>query len=224
MVLAVAPPKLLQTWEPALRARGFEVIRAAGRADALSELRRSNVAAVVVSERLPWNAALRITRAVKSDSGLAGVPVVVAGFPEITTAQRLRLRGSAPDATVPMKATPEEVAAAVSGAAERGPLPALELTPAQERAARLQRAATILMLAGVVLSLPTRGLSSGAQIWFILLVPAGGLVADWANGRLDGRRAWLSWQGWAAIVLGFAMAAAIVLFPWFFGRMPLPGR
>ena len=123
MVLAVAPPKLLQTWEPALRARGFEVIRAAGRADALSELRRSNVAAVVVSERLPWNAALRITRAVKSDSGLAGVPVVVAGFPEITTAQRLRLRGSAPDATVPMKATPEEVAAAVSGAAERGPLP-----------------------------------------------------------------------------------------------------
>jgi ActR/RegA family two-component response regulator len=224
MVLAVAPPKQLETWEPALRARGLEVLRASGHAEALSELRRSNAAAVVVSERLPWNGALRVARAVRADSGLAGVPVVVVGYPELTTAQRLRLRGGAPDASVPMKASPDEVAAAVQAAVERGPLPPVVLTPEQERALKVSRVAMLLMLFGVIFSFPTRSPTAAAQIWWILLVPLGGLLSDWATGRVDGRARLLSWQGWAAIVLGVAIAVAIPLFPGWFGPLPLPGR
>jgi len=218
-VLAVAPPKQLATWEPALRARGFEVVRAASRGDALSELRRTNVAAVVISERLPWNGALNLARGIRSDAALAGPPIVVVGLPELTTAQRLRLRGGGPDATTPMKATPEEVASAVAAAIERGPLPPLALSPAQERAMKLSRVATLLMMFGLIFSLPFGASASRGQAWWILLVPVGGLVSDYATGRVDGRARLLGWQGWAAIVLAVALVPAILLFPGFFGPL-----
>jgi DNA-binding NarL/FixJ family response regulator len=215
-ILAVASPKLLATWEPALRAQGFDVVRAAGRDDAQSELRRSNFSAVVVSGRLPWNGATRVARAVHADPGSAAVPVLAVGLPEITTAQRLRLRSGAPDATVPANARPEALAAAVAAAIERGPVPLPELNPEQQRAMRMSRIATWLMLFGVVFSMQSRNPGSSAQAWWVILVPAGGLLADYATGRVDGRARLLSWQGWAAIVLGVGLAAGIVLYPGFF--------
>ena len=99
----------------------------------------------------------------------------------------------------------------------RGRLPPVELTPAQQAGMRYSRIGTMLMVLGVIFSLPMGG-SPGAQGrgWFLLLIPLGGLVSDFATGRVDGRRRPLSWQGWAAIALLVLMAVGIVLWPDFF--------
>jgi hypothetical protein len=216
-VLVVARASELAQWQPALEARGLRVIPAADRGDAKSELARSNVSAVVVSERLPWNGALRLVREVRTDQSLATVPVVVVGLPEVTPSMRLRLRGGAPDATLPRTATPEAVAQRVEEAIAAGPVKPVELTPAQERAARLQRTANILMIFGLILSMPLTGPAGPGQAWWILLVPAGGLLADWATGRVDGRKKLFSWQGWAAIAAAVVLVGVILRFPGFFG-------
>lgn len=216
-VLIVAPSKELAAWQAALEARGLRVIPAANRGDAKSELKRSNVSAVLVSERLPWDAALRLSREVRTDETLAAVPVVAVGLPAITPSMRLRLRGGVPDATLPRGAAPEAVAQRVEEAIAAGPAKPVALTPEQERAAKLQRAANLVMMFGLIFSLPLRGPSASGQAWWVMLVPAGGVLADWATGRLDGRRKLLSWQGWAAIAAAAVLVVAILRFPAFFG-------
>jgi hypothetical protein len=75
------------------------------------------------------------------------------------------------------------------------------------------------MVFGVIFSFPSLGqrpASEGNKAWFILLIPLGGLVSDFATGRVDGRRRPLSWQGWAAIALMVAMAVGLLVWPGFF--------
>ncbi len=218
-VLVVAPSKELALWQSALEARGLRAIPARSHGDAKSELKRSNVSAVLVSERLPWNAALRLAREVRVDAAMAAVPVVAVGLPTMTPSMRLRLRGAAPDVTVPKGTDPAAIAQRVEEAIAAGPAPALELTPEQQRSAQIQRVANILMVVGLVLSMPFRGPAAPGQAWWILLVPAGGLIADWATGRMDGRGKLLSWQGWTAIAAAVVLVAVILRFPAFFGPM-----
>ncbi|HSP19318.1 MAG TPA: hypothetical protein VLQ79_07385 [Myxococcaceae bacterium] len=144
---------------------------------------------------------------------------MLVGVQPFTTAQRLRLGASAPDATVPRGATPEQIADAVEEASRRGKLPPVELTPAQQQGMKYSRIGTLLMMFGVIFSFPSMGsqtASSGHKAWFILLIPLGGLVSDFATGRVDGRGRLLSWQGWAALLLMVVIGLGLLFWPGFF--------
>ncbi|HET6437276.1 MAG TPA: hypothetical protein VFG59_04400 [Anaeromyxobacter sp.] len=216
-VLVVAPPRQLVQWEEPLRAQGLEVVSASSRAEARAASTSRSPSVIVISEKLPMAGALRVTRELRRDPGTREAPVVLVGVAPFTTAQRLRLGAGAPDATVPPGATPEALAAVVAEALRKGKLPPVELSPAQQTGMRYSRIGTMLMLFGVVFTMPLGGgKSSEARAWWILLIPVGGLVSDWATGKVDGRKKLLSWQGWAALAIAAAMSVAILLWPgWF---------
>jgi hypothetical protein len=217
LALVIARPQELDAWEPALRAQGLGVIRAERRKGA--PVSRESPSVVLVSERLPFAGALRATRELRKSPGTRELPVVLVGIQPFTTAQRLRLGVSAPDATVPRGATPEQIAEAAVEASRRGKLPPVELTPAQKQGMKYSRIGTLLMMFGVIFSFPSFGshtASSGEKAWFILLIPLGGLVSDVATGRVDGRRQVLSWQGWAALALMVGIALGLLFWPGFF--------
>ncbi|HVO20010.1 MAG TPA: hypothetical protein VMU15_12185 [Anaeromyxobacter sp.] len=222
LVLIVARERDLPPWADALVARGMEVERATGRRQALAAVGQRAPAAVLMSERLPFGAPLRIVRDLRKHPATQEVPVVLHGMRPLTTAQRLRLGQAAPDACLRAGARPDEVAQAVEEALRSGRARPVELTPAQQSAMKYSRIGTMLMVFGVIFSMP--GLGGGAQAdgksWYILLVPLGGLVSDFATGRVDGRRRLLSWQGWAALALLAAMAAGLALWP---GAFRWPG-
>lgn len=213
--LVIARTKESAAWEEALRAQGLEVIRAdrKGSRDASARVTPS---VVVVSEKLPFAGALRITRDLRKGPATREVPVVLVGVRSFTALQRLRLGASAPDATVPPGATPEAIAVAVEEARQKGRVPPVELTPAQQGGLKYSRIGNLLMVLGVIFSLPGTGSGSAEKAWFILLIPLGGLVSDFATGRVDGRRRPLSWQGWAAVVILIAMAIGLAVWPGFF--------
>ncbi|HET6412004.1 MAG TPA: hypothetical protein VFG53_08075 [Anaeromyxobacter sp.] len=223
-VLVFAPQREIAAWEEALRSRGLEVKRPPTRKEAGSVPAREPPSVVVVSEKLPFGGALRATRELRKDPLTREAPVVLVGVRPITIAQRLRLGAAAPDATVDRGATPEAIATAAEEAMRRGRLPPVELTTAQKAGMRYSRIGTMLMVLGVIFSLPAGG-SAGTQGrgWFILLIPLGGLLSDFATGRVDGRRRLLSWQGWTAIVLTILMAVGIAFWPDFF-RFTMPRR
>ncbi len=216
-VLVVAPAREALLWEEALRGRNLEPIRA-DRKRAREQAARQAPAVVVVSEKLPFVGGLRVIRDLRRDPATREAPIVLVGVQPITTTQRLRLGASAPDATVPRGASAEAVAEAAAEAARRGKLPPVELTPAQQAGMKYTRLGTVLMMLGVFLSLPVQraGGQTSDQSWFLLLIPLGGLVTDFAAGRVDGRRKLLSWQGWAAIGFMVIIALGIVLVPQFF--------
>lgn len=214
--LVIARPKESAPWAQALSARGFEVIRADVRKDEPSP--RASPSVVVVSERLPMAGALRTIRDLRKDPATRELPVVLVGVRPFTTVQRVRLGASAPDATVASGASPEDVAAAVEEAHRQGRVPPVELTPAQRAGMKYSRIGTLLMVFGVIFSFPNIGSqqSAGGKAWWILLIPLGGLVSDWATGRVDDRKKLLSWQGWAAFAILAAMAVALLVWPAFF--------
>jgi hypothetical protein len=216
-VLVIAKPKEASSWEEPLRAHGLEVIRADGRKGARSVAREAP-SVVVVSEKLPFAGALRVTRDLRKDPATRELPVVLVGVRPFTTIQRLRLGTAAPDATVPPGSSPDEIAVAAEEALRKGRLPAVELTPAQRAGLKYSRIGTLLMMFGVIFSFPSIGssASSPGKAWYILLIPLGGLVSDFATGRVDGRRRPLSWQGWAAVVVLVAMAIGLAVWPSFF--------
>jgi len=216
-VLVIARRSEAPAWEESLRARGLEVIRADARKEKGSGAARQAPSVVVVSEKLPFAGALRVTRDLRKDPATREIPVVLVGVHPFATVQRMRLGAAAPDATVPPRATPEQVASAVEEALRTGKLPPVELTPAQQQGLRYARIGTLLMVFGVIFSFPGigSGTSSPGKAWYILLIPLGGLVSDFANGRVDGRRRWLSWQSWAAGIIMVAMAVALLVWPGF---------
>ena len=223
LVLIVARERDLPAWGDALTARGMEVLRARSRREALRAVSQRTPAAVLLSDRLPFSGALRIARDLRRHPAAQEVPVVLCGARPLTTAQRLRLGPAAPDACVQAGSGAEELAHAVEEAMKSGRARPVELTPAQQSALKYSRIGTMLMVFGVIFSMP--GMGSAAQSegrsWFILLIPLGGLVSDFATGRVDGRRRLLTWQGWTALVLLGVMAAGIALWPGFF-RWPGP--
>jgi len=216
-VLVVAPEHEALLWQDALRGRNLEPIRA-DRRSARQQAARQAPAVVVVSERLAWMGGLRVIRELRRDPATREAPIVLVGVQPITTTQRLRLGPSAPDATVPRGASAEVVAEAAAEAARRGKLPPVELTPVQQAGMKYTRLGTVLMMMGVFLSLPVQrpGDQAADQSWFLLLIPFGGLVTDYAAGRVDGRKKLLSWQGWAAIGFMVVIALGIVFLPRFF--------
>jgi len=216
--LVIARPKEVDAWEPALRARGLDVIRADGRKRP-RDATQASPSVVVVSEKLPFAGALRVTRDLRKDPATRELPVLMVGVRPFTATQRLRMGASAPDATVPRGSTPEQVAEATEEASRKGKAAPVELTQAQKAGMKYSRIGTLLMMFGVIFSFPSLGpqtASGGGKAWFILLIPLGGLVSDLATGRVDGRRQWLSWQGWAAIVLLVGMAVGLLVWPGFF--------
>ncbi len=216
-VLVVASVKQFAEWEEPLRSHGFDPVHASGK-DARSGAHEPP-SVVVVSEKLPFAGALRVTRDLRKDPATRELPVVLVGVQPFTVHQRLRLGTAAPDATVPPGASPDEVAAAADEVRRKGKLPPVELTPAQKSGMKYARIGTLLMVFGVIFSFPSLGptsTSSSGKAWWILLIPLGGLVSDFATGRVDGRRRPLSWQGWAAVVLLVAMAVGLVVWPAFF--------
>jgi hypothetical protein len=215
-VLVVAHPREVALWQDALRARGLDVVQA-DRKGARGEAGRRAPAVVVVSEKLPFAGALRVIRDLRRDPVTSETPVVMVGVRPFTTAQRIRLGASAPDGTVPPGASPEALAEEVAETLRRGKVPQPELTPAQQAGLRYTRIANMLMFLGVIFaSTPASKPGESKRGWFLLLVPLGGLIADVATGRVDGRKRPLSWQGWAAIGLSIVIALGIVLFPNFF--------
>lgn len=215
-VLVIAPAREALLWEDALRGRNLEPVRAERR-HAREQATRQAPAVIVVSEKLPYMGGLRVIRELRRDPATRETPVVLVGVQPITTVQRLRLGTSAPDATVERGASAEAVAEAAAEAARRGKLPPVELTPAQQAGMKYTRLGSVLMMMGVFLSLPVqRGGETTEQSWFLLLIPFGGLVTDYAAGRVDGRKKLLSWQGWAAIGFIIAIALGIVFLPRFF--------
>lgn len=214
-VLVIAPPREALLWEDALRARKLEPVRA-DRRKAREAAARQAPAVIVVSEKLPFMGALRAIRELRRDPATREAPVVLVGVAPITTAQRLRLGASAPDATVAPGASPEAVADAAAEALRRGKLPPPELSPAQQAGMKYNRLGTMLMMLGVFLSWPAQGGGGPDRSWFLLLIPFGGLVSDFATGRVDGRKQPLSWQGWAAIGFMAVIALGILFLPRFF--------
>jgi CheY-like chemotaxis protein len=214
-VLLIADPRERILWEDALRSRNLEVI-GANRRTARREAGRRAPAAIIVSEKLPFMGSFRVIRDLRRDPATREAPVVLVGSRPISTAMRVRLGTSAPDATVEPGASAEAVADAVVEAMRRGKLPPPELTRAQQAGLRYNRLGTLLMVFGVVFSFPIQGPADPEKSWFILLIPLGGLVSDIATGRVDGRKKLLSWQGWAAIGIAIAIALGIVYFPRFF--------
>jgi hypothetical protein len=212
-VLIIAGEREATAWEAPLRAHGLEVRRPAGRGAGTAEVAGSP-SVVLVSSKMSFAAALRTTRQLRKDPATRKVPVVLAGVPPFSTAQRLRLGVAAPDATVPPETGPEGVAAAVAEALQRGKLPPVELTPAQQAGLKYSRLGSMLMFLGVIFSVS--GSNSRLRPWFVLLVPLGGLVSDIATGRVDARGRLLSWQGWAALAVGAVLAAGILIWPNFF--------
>jgi hypothetical protein len=215
-VLVIAHPREALPWEDALRARNLEVIRT-DRRTARQEADRRAPAVVVVSEKLPFMGALRTIRDLRRDPATREAPVVLAGSPPITISQRVRLGPGAPDATVARGAAPEAVAEAVVEVLRRGKLPPPELTAAQQKGLRYTRLGSMLMMMGVLFSFPIFPAQQGADApdrsWYLLLIPLGGLLSDFATGRVDDRKKLLSWQGWAAIGVTIAMALGIHFFP-----------
>ncbi len=219
VALVIARPKEVDAWEPALQARGLGVIRADRRKRPPGPPPESPTV-VLVSEKLPMAGALRTTRELRKDPAMRELPVVLVGVHPFTTVQRLRLGTSAPDATVPPRATPDQIAQAAEDASRAGRLPPVQLTPAQQAGMKYSRIGTLLMIFGVFFSFPSMSPqpqpSSASKAWFILLIPLGGLVSDFAAGRVDGRKKPLSWQGWAAVGFMVAIAVALVVWPGFF--------
>lgn len=214
-VLVIADPRERLLWEDALRARSLEVIRTDRRA-ARQEAGRRAPAAIVVSEKLAFLGSLRVIRDLRRDPATREAPIVLVGARPMTTAQRLRLGTSAPDATVEPGAGAEAVADAVVEALRRGKLPPPALSPAQQAGLRYSRLGTLLMMMGVIFSFPVQRPGEPDKSWFLLLIPLGGLVSDIATGRVDGRKKLLTWQGWAAIGFAIVIALGIVYFPRFF--------
>jgi CheY-like chemotaxis protein len=216
-VLVVAPAREALLWEDALRGRNLEPTQV-DRGSARKQAARQAPAVVVVSEKLPFMGGLRVIRELRRDPATREAPIVLVGVQPLTTTQRLRLGASAPDATVPRGASAEAVADAAAEAARRGKSPPVELTPVQQAGMKYTRLGTVLMMMGVFLSLPVQraGGQSTDQSWFLLLIPFGGLVTDYAAGRVDGRKELLSWQGWAAIGFMVVIALGIVFLPQFF--------
>ncbi len=214
--LVIASAKQFTAWEEALRGRGLEPVHAGARGAPPGP--RASPSVVVVSEKLPFAGALRATRALRKDPATRELPVVLVGVRPFTNVQRLRLGTAAPDATVVPGATPDEVAAAVEEARHQGRLPPVELTPAQQTGLKYSRIGTLIMVFGVIFSFPSLGSSAGSpgKAWYILLIPLGGLVSDFATGKVDGRRRLLSWQGWTAIALLVAMGVGLLVWPGFF--------
>jgi CheY-like chemotaxis protein len=221
-VLVVAPKKELQAWEDVLRARGHDVTCAASPKEASAAVAQRSPSAVLVSEKLPLGGALRLAKEFQKHPATQQTPVVMAGIAPLTVAQRVRLGPGAPDATVKRGATAEEVADAVAAALEKGKLPPLQLTPQQQSGMKYSRIGNMMMVFGVIFSMP--GLGGGApapgasdnKSWFLLLVPLGGLVADYATGLVDQRKKLLTWQGWAAIAMAGIIAVAILVWPDYF--------
>ena len=93
----------------------------------------------------------------------------------------------------------------------------MELTPGQQKGLKYSRIGTLLMVFGVIFSFPSIGSSgsSPGKAWYILLIPFGGLVSDFATCRVDGQRRPLSWQGWAALVIMVLMAIGLLVWPGF---------
>jgi len=214
--LVIASPKQFAAWEAALRAHGLEPVHAGAKAAPSGP--REPPSVVVVSEKLPFAGALRVTRDLRKDPATRELPVLLVGVRPFTIHQRLRLGSAAPDATVPQGASPEEIAAAAAEALRKGKLPPVELTPAQKAGMKYSRIGTLLMVFGVIFSFPSLGTSTqeSGKAWYMLLIPLGGLVSDFATGRVDGRRRPLSWQGWAAVVLLVGMAIGLAVWPAFF--------
>lgn len=221
-VLVVAPVKELQAWEGPLQARGYDVTCTANHKEAAAAVAQRSPSLVLVSEKLPLGGALRIAKDFQKHPATQQVPVVFSGIAPLTVAQRVRLGAGAPDATVRRGAGAEEVAEAVAAALAKGKLPPLQLTPQQQSGMKYSRIGNMLMVFGVIFSMP--GFGGGApapgaadnKAWFLLLVPLGGLVADYATGLVDQRKKLLTWQGWAAVGLAAAMALAILLWPGYF--------
>jgi hypothetical protein len=219
LVLVLATARDQSAWADALGARGMEVVRAGSRREALAAVAQRAPGVVLLSERIRFGA-LRLIRDLRRHPGSQEVPVVLHGLAPLTVAQRLRLGPGAPDVSLPGKATAEEVADAVQGALRSGRAPPVQLTPAQQHAMKYSRIGTLLMVFGVMFSMPLGGQAQAdSKAWFILLVPLGGLVSDYATGRVDGRKRPLSWQGWTALALVVVMAAVVVIWPGFF-RFP----
>ncbi len=213
--LVVARPKEFAAWEEALRSHGLDPVHAAAK-DARSGA-HAPPSVVVVSEKLPFAGALRATRDLRKDPATRELPVLLVGVRPFTIHQRLRLGASAPDATAPPGASADEIATAAEEARLKGKLPPVELTTEQKAGMKYARIGTLLMVFGVIFSFPSLGApSSPGKAWWILLIPLGGLVSDYATGRVDGRRRWLSWQGWAAVGLLAAMAIGLMVWPAFF--------
>jgi hypothetical protein len=214
-VLVISSPKQFAAWEDALRSRGLEPVHAGAKSSGGA---RPSPAIVVVSEKLPFAGALRVTRNLRKDPATREVPIVLAGVRPFTTAQRLRLGAAAPDATVGPGCSADDVAAAAEEALRKGKVPPVELTPAQRAGLKYSRIGTLLMMFGVIFSFPSASPAGGSsgKAWYILLIPLGGLVSDFATGRVDGRRSPLSWQGWAAVVVLVAMAVGLLVWPGFF--------
>ncbi len=216
IALVIASAKQFAAWEDALRGRGLEPVHA-GAKDAPPGPRAAP-SVVVVSEKLPFAGALRATRELRKDPATRELPVVLVGVQPFSSTQRLRLGTAAPDATVPPGTGPDDVAAAVEEARHRGRLPPVELTAAQQAGLKYTRIGTLLMVFGVIFSFPSLGssASSPGKAWYILLIPLGGLVSDYATGKVDGRRRPLSWQGWAALAFLVAMGIGLLVWPGFF--------
>lgn len=213
--LVIANAKQFAAWEQALRARGLEPFHAGKKGG-----ERPAPSVVVVSEKLPFAGALRVTKDLRKDPATRELPVVLVGAHPFTNSQRLRLGDSAPDATVPPGASPEELAAVVEQALKAGRLPPVELTPSQKQGMRYSRTGTILMVFGVFLSFPSLRPTAGEAVdpwraWCILLIPLGGLVSDISSGRVDGRKRLLSWQGWAAVAIMVGITLGLLFWPGF---------
>lgn len=217
-VLVIAREQEALRWEGALRARNLEPVRGDWR-KAREQATRQAPAVVVVSDKQGFLlGALRIIRDLRRDPATREAPVVLVGVQPITTVQRLRLGVSSPDATVPRGASPEAIAEAAAEALRQGKVPPPELTPAQQAGMKYSRIGNLLMMMGVFLALPVQrqGADAVDQDWFLLLIPLGGLVSDYATGRVDGRKKLLSWQGWAAIGFMVVIALGIHFLPRFF--------
>jgi CheY-like chemotaxis protein len=221
-VLVVATKKELQPWEAALQSRGYDVTCTTSHKEAAAALAQRSPSVVLVSEKLPLGGALRISKDFQKHPATQQTPVVFYGIAPLTVAQRVRLGPSAPDATVKAGASADEVAAAVAAALEKGKLPPLQLTPQQQSGMKYSRIGNMMMVFGVIFSMP--GLGGGApapgasdhKSWFLLLVPLGGLVADYATGLVDQRKKLLTWQGWAAVAMAGVIAVGILVWPDFF--------
>lgn len=220
-VLVVATRRELPGFLQALRARGLDVLVATSHKEAQAAVAKQAPSVALISEKLPLGGALRVSKDLRRHPATKEIPLVLYGLKPLTVAQRVRLGPSAPDATVKGGVSADEVASAVASALEQGRLPQIELTPRQQGGMKYSRIGNMLMVFGVIFSMPGLGGSpstTGAdnKSWFLLMVPLGGLVSDYATGLVDGRKKLLTWQGMAAIALAAVLAVCILVWPRFF--------
>lgn len=221
-VLVVATKKELPAWEDSLRARGYDVTSASSHKEAALAVSQRSPSVVLVSEKLAMGGAMRLAKDFQKHPATQQTPIVFYGIAPLTVAQRVRLGPSAPDATIKRGAGAEEVTDAVAAALAKGKLPPVQLTPQQQAGIKYSRVGNMMMVFGVIFSMPGFGGGASApgatdnKAWFLLLVPLGGLVADYATGLVDQRKQRLTWQGWAAVAMAGVIAVGILLWPGFF--------